>query len=197
MRHSTRRNIDIQLYLTKLGWNNLVAVRRDLHRRHFLFIYLKTILVLTPRLNIRKIGIHVGRFQSLELMIYSDGLVGPIIVHSPNETVPEYDQDIIVQLSDVYNTWSPTLLAGYLAVSFHTRVCIICLLEDFNLASQDDDVEVASEPVPDAGTINGIGQFSACYAFPNQSCDGQGSYFNFSLAANKTCVRWSNVRFSH
>ncbi|EIM90555.1 multi-copper oxidase [Stereum hirsutum FP-91666 SS1] len=97
--------------------------------------------------------------------MYSDGLVGPIVVYSPNETVPSSDQDLIVQLSDIYNTWSPTLLSGYLS---------------------NNDIEVASEPVPDAGTINGIGQFTDCAAYADQPCDGHGSYFNFTLAANKT-----------
>lgn len=59
--------------------------------------------------------------SSFELSRYldchcSDGLVGPMVVHSPNESVPSSDQDLIVQLSDIYNTWSPTLLSGYLSV---------------------------------------------------------------------------------
>ncbi|KAI3332508.1 multicopper oxidase [Xylariaceae sp. AK1471] len=45
---------------------------------------------------------------------YSDGLYGPIVVHDPDEMVPEIDDETIVFISDVYHTYGSVLLASYL-----------------------------------------------------------------------------------
>ncbi|KAF8911280.1 multi-copper oxidase [Mucidula mucida] len=95
---------------------------------------------------------------------HTDGLFGPIVIHKPNETVPHYEEDRVLVLSDVYNTWSSDLLSEYL---------------------NSNPMETIAEPVPDAATINGVGQFTACDAFPDSFCDG-GSYYNLTLKPNKT-----------
>ncbi|KIY46889.1 hypothetical protein FISHEDRAFT_46424 [Fistulina hepatica ATCC 64428] len=98
---------------------------------------------------------------------YTDGLVGPIVVHSVDEKVPTYDRELVVQLSDIYNTWSSVLAHNYL---------------------NDDSEEVAAEPVPDAATINGLGQFTACWAVPEHMCSG-GSYFAFDAVQPQKTYR--------
>jgi hypothetical protein len=86
-------------------------------------------------------------------------------VHSPTESVPKPDGEVVVVMADAYNTFSAELLDAYLA---------------------DTDVEPANEPVPDGAVVNGVGQNSACSLFPGQPCFPQ-SYANFTLEANKTC----------
>ncbi|KIY65388.1 multicopper oxidase [Cylindrobasidium torrendii FP15055 ss-10] len=93
-----------------------------------------------------------------------DGLYGAIVIHKLEENVPSYDHENILMLSDIYNTWSTYLLDQYLNANGR---------------------ELTPEPVPDTAAINGIGQFSACYAFPEQACTG-GSYFNLTVELGKT-----------
>ncbi|KAI8605523.1 multi-copper oxidase [Dissophora ornata] len=69
---------------------------------------------------------------------YVDGVVGPLIIHSPDEPhLHEYDSDIIVMLSDFYHTPSEPLITWY-------------------LTSASEGVE----PVPDNGLINGRNSFN-------------------------------------
>jgi FtsP/CotA-like multicopper oxidase with cupredoxin domain len=65
---------------------------------------------------------------------YSDGLVGPLIIHAPEEASVRngYDFDQIILLSDWYHDLSASLLPGY-------------------LASGNENLE----PVPDNGLIQG------------------------------------------
>ncbi|KAJ6615800.1 multi-copper oxidase [Mycena sp. CBHHK59/15] len=97
-------------------------------------------------------------------MQHTEGLFGPIVVHQPDESVPHYDEERIITLSDIYNTPAGDLLTKYL---------------------NSNPMETVPEPVPDSATINGHGQYTACHAFPDLSCDG-GSYFNLSLTPNRT-----------
>ena len=49
---------------------------------------------------------------------HTDGLYGAIVVHELPAAVPSYDgDDLVLLLSDLYNTWSPLLAAKYLSVS--------------------------------------------------------------------------------
>ncbi|KAG9061938.1 hypothetical protein KI688_006655 [Linnemannia hyalina] len=69
---------------------------------------------------------------------YVDGIVGPLVIHSPNEAhLGHYDEDVIVMLSDYYHTPSPTLVSWYLSPASD-----------------------GSEPVPDNGLINGRNYFN-------------------------------------
>ncbi|KAF9133731.1 hypothetical protein BGW39_009088 [Mortierella sp. 14UC] len=69
---------------------------------------------------------------------YIDGIVGPFVIHSPDEAhLKEYDEDVIVMLSDYYHTPSPTLVSWYLSPASD-----------------------GSEPVPDNGLINGRNYFN-------------------------------------
>ncbi|KAI0478899.1 multicopper oxidase-domain-containing protein [Xylariaceae sp. FL0804] len=45
---------------------------------------------------------------------YSDGLYGPLVIHDPDERVPEVDDDKIIFVGDVYHTYGAVLLASYL-----------------------------------------------------------------------------------
>nr|UNR78498.1 putative laccase [Schizophyllum commune] len=103
---------------------------------------------------------------------HTDGLYGAIVVHDQQAAAPAYDgDDLVLLLSDLYNTWSPLLAADYLS---------------------NTDVEVAPEPVPDASVINGVGQFSSCWSIPEEdrpSCEAKAAnpdYFTYDLEPNKT-----------
>uniref|UniRef100_D8PNE0 Multicopper oxidase n=1 Tax=Schizophyllum commune (strain H4-8 / FGSC 9210) TaxID=578458 RepID=D8PNE0_SCHCM len=103
---------------------------------------------------------------------HTDGLYGAIVVHDQPAATPPYDGgDLVLLLSDLYNTWSPLLTAEYLS---------------------NTDVEVSPEPVPDASVINGIGQYSSCWSVPEEdrpSCEGKAAnpdYFTYDLEPNKT-----------
>ncbi|KAI7832414.1 Cupredoxin [Gamsiella multidivaricata] len=64
---------------------------------------------------------------------YVDGIVGPLIIHSPDEPhLDDYQEDIIMMISDYYHTDSGSLVSWYLSV----------------------DSE-GTEPIPDNGLING------------------------------------------
>jgi len=65
---------------------------------------------------------------------YTDGLVGPLIVHSPEESKIQesYDYDQVILLQDWYHDASSDLLPGY-------------------LASGNEN----AEPIPDSGLIQG------------------------------------------
>ncbi|KAI1499325.1 multicopper oxidase-domain-containing protein [Biscogniauxia marginata] len=45
---------------------------------------------------------------------YTDGIYGPIIIHDPEEMVPDTDDEKIVFVSDVYHTYGSVLLTSYL-----------------------------------------------------------------------------------
>ncbi|ORY66655.1 Cupredoxin [Leucosporidium creatinivorum] len=93
---------------------------------------------------------------------YTDGVTGAFIVHGKNETVPSYDAEIVVQLSDLYHGFSTDLLRQYLSTQGMTGEGLT-------------GVTQGNEPVPDAGTINGVGQWGNSTA-----------YSNYTLEANKT-----------
>ncbi|KAI5474342.1 multicopper oxidase [Pseudohyphozyma bogoriensis] len=103
---------------------------------------------------------------------YTDGITGAFIVHDPNENVPSYDGDLVIQMSDLYHRFSTDLLQEYLSTSGISGPGL-------------SGIAVGSEPVPDAGTINGVGQWNA---------DNNAMYSNFTLAANQTYrLRLSNT----
>ena len=80
-----------------------------------------------------------------------------MIVHAKNESVPAYDGDLVLQLADLYHGFSPALL---------------------NLYFTPGGLEgtPGNEPVPDGGTINGVGQYGS----------SNTSFFNVTLEPNKT-----------
>ncbi|GJE96110.1 multicopper oxidase [Phanerochaete sordida] len=90
---------------------------------------------------------------------YTDGITGALIVH-PSEpappSIPAWDEDLVIQVSDLYHIFSPVLLKRY-------------------LSPWGVDGVPGDEPVPDSGTLNGLGQWA-----------GAGSYFNFTLAPHTT-----------
>ncbi|KAG0051271.1 hypothetical protein BGZ83_003905 [Gryganskiella cystojenkinii] len=68
---------------------------------------------------------------------YLDGILGPLIVHSPDEPhLKEYDEDIIMMIQDFYHTESAPLVSWFL--------------------SQGSG---GTEPIPDNGLINGRNGF--------------------------------------
>ncbi|KAH9960009.1 multicopper oxidase 2A [Russula dissimulans] len=92
---------------------------------------------------------------------YTDGVTGALIVHPTQNpsTLPAYDSEIVIQMADLYHNFSQVLLAEYLS-------------PDGIAGTQ------GNEPVPDGGTINGLGQYSASGA--------GGSYFDCTVERGKT-----------
>ncbi|GJE96101.1 multicopper oxidase [Phanerochaete sordida] len=91
---------------------------------------------------------------------YTDGITGALIVHptAPNPPgLPTWDEELVVQLTDVYHTFSTVLNEQYLSPQGPVGG------------------EAGDEPVPDSGALNGLGQYH-----------GLGSYFNFNLKPNKS-----------
>ncbi|SCV72247.1 BQ2448_4941 [Microbotryum intermedium] len=111
---------------------------------------------------------------------YTDGIVGALVIHGTNETVPASDGEVVVQMNDLYHTFSTDLLKLYLSPPGITG-------EGDTGAAQGD------EPVPDSGTINGVGQWGSTNT----------SYANYTLSPGKTyrlrlvnSASFSAVRFS-
>ncbi|KAL1874919.1 hypothetical protein VTK73DRAFT_10399 [Phialemonium thermophilum] len=74
---------------------------------------------------------------------YSDGMFGPIIIHDPDEMIPEYDDEKIVFLGDVYHTDGTSLLQSYLQPG-----------------SKWSPEEAGVEPLPDNFLMNGQHEFN-------------------------------------
>ncbi|THH26893.1 hypothetical protein EUX98_g7295 [Antrodiella citrinella] len=90
---------------------------------------------------------------------HTDGVSGALIVYPTKRApagFPTWDYDLLVQSSDLYHKFSTVLLAQYLS---HWGI----------------DGTPGDEPVPDSGTLNGLGQWA-----------GGGDYFNFTVEPNKT-----------
>ncbi|KAE9380392.1 multicopper oxidase [Stipitochalara longipes BDJ] len=97
---------------------------------------------------------------------YTDGLVGPFIVHSPEESKIQemYDYDQVVLLQDYYHDLSTALLPGY-------------------LASGNEN----AEPLPDNGLIQGTNFFN-CSSYDSDSgytCDQNSTRAIFNVAQGK------------
>lgn len=93
---------------------------------------------------------------------YTDGITGALIVHPtspPPSNLPTWDEELVVQINDWYHDQSSVLLAQYLSPE--------------GIAGTQ-----GNEPVPDSGTINGLGQYFAA--------GNGGSYSNFTLERGKT-----------
>ncbi|EJD50994.1 multicopper oxidase [Auricularia subglabra TFB-10046 SS5] len=108
-----------------------------------------------------------------------DGVTGAFIVHPTNATVetPKYDTDSLIQVGDMYHTFSDVLLAAFTSPS-------------------GIDGTPGDEPVPDTGTINGMGQYSV-------NGSQVGTYYNLTLTPNTThrlrivnSGSFADVRFS-
>ncbi|KAI0092238.1 multicopper oxidase 2A [Irpex rosettiformis] len=90
---------------------------------------------------------------------YTDGLTGALVIHPTDpapKNIPKWDGEIMVQMTDVYHNFSQELLNAYLSPS-------------------GIDGTPGDEPVPDGGSLNGLGQYG-----------GGGDYFNFTLEDDKT-----------
>ncbi|KAE8269265.1 hypothetical protein A4X09_0g3081 [Tilletia walkeri] len=113
---------------------------------------------------------------------YGDGLIGALILHSPNDTYGfrssptdtsrpanvSYDGDFIMIVNDMYNLLSTDWMSLYL---------------NLQVGGGEGD-----EPTPDYGVINGIGQ-ADCEGTPDrQTClrDGNaGLHHNFTVTPNQ------------
>ncbi|KIJ37532.1 multicopper oxidase [Sphaerobolus stellatus SS14] len=92
----------------------------------------------------------------------TDGVSGALVVHPtllPPLDFPTWDEDVVVQVADWYHDSSEDLLVDYFSFSGVAGV-------------------QGNEPVPDSGTINGIGQWGAP--------DERTSYFKLTVQRNKT-----------
>ncbi|CAG8513572.1 5664_t:CDS:2 [Dentiscutata heterogama] len=110
----------------------------------------------THKFNVNQSGTYW--YHSHSRTQYIEGIVGPLIVHDPQDPyIDEYDEEIIILLQDWYHTDSKTLLATF-------------------LSPESQGVE----PVPDNGLINGKNSFN-CSAAPKDSVckDAPLAGFNF------------------
>ncbi|KAF8489093.1 multicopper oxidase 2A [Russula emetica] len=100
-------------------------------------------------------------YQCVYSTQYTDGVSGALIVHPTQNTsgLPAYDGEIVIQMADLYHDQSQVLLAEY-------------------LSPEGIQGQQGNEPVPDGGTINGLGQYS--------SAGTRGSYFDYTIERNKT-----------
>ncbi|BGP59358.1 hypothetical protein NBRC10512_005153 [Rhodotorula toruloides] len=97
---------------------------------------------------------------------YTDGLSGAFIVYNRTESLPStpsVDGELSIQLSDLYHRFSTDLLTQYLSTNGMTGA-------GYSGTTQ------GNEPVPDAGTINGVGQWG----------NSTSSYTDFTLEPNST-----------
>ncbi|TPX32371.1 hypothetical protein SmJEL517_g04551 [Synchytrium microbalum] len=105
---------------------------------------------------------------------YNDGIVGPLIIHSPSDPLQNtYDKDVVILLTDWYHDFSQSLVATYLTTGLPNNP--------------------SAEPVPDNGLINGQNIFN-CSSNLARTCNGGGSRaaFNF-LPGLKYRLRLINV----
>ncbi|KAF0358077.1 multicopper oxidase [Gigaspora margarita] len=94
---------------------------------------------------------------------YIEGIIGPLIVHEPNDPYKnECDEEIIVILQDWYHTDAKTLLATFLSP-----------------ASQ------GNEPSPDNGLINGHNSFNCSSASEGSDCVSNAPLAQFKFVKGK------------
>ncbi|RFU25470.1 hypothetical protein B7463_g10872, partial [Scytalidium lignicola] len=95
----------------------------------------------------------------------SDGLTGPLIIHSPQEKQNQkiqYSTDRVLMFQDYYHDLSGALLPQYLANNRENN-----------------------EPVPDGALINGA-NVRDCSGVPSRKCDNSSAYIPaFNLAPNQ------------
>uniref|UniRef100_A0A060T8I1 ARAD1D06952p n=1 Tax=Blastobotrys adeninivorans TaxID=409370 RepID=A0A060T8I1_BLAAD len=96
---------------------------------------------------------------------YLEGFAGPVVIHSPEEDrLLDYDEDVVVFLSDYYHDSSFDLLKSYIA----------------------PDVENA-EPIPDSGLIQGLNKFDCSKVNESGYQCYEDSYFPaFPVIPDKT-----------
>lgn len=106
-----------------------------------------------------------------------------MIVHSKNESVPSYDGDLVVQLADLYHLFSPVELNLYFTV--RTLITTADCIADVEILKPGGlEGTPGNEPVPDGGTINGVGQWDS----------SNTSFSNFTLEAYAS-FRLSQIHF--
>lgn len=106
---------------------------------------------------------------------YLDGIVGPFIVHAPEEAEARklYDEERVVMIQDWYHDLSTVNLVSY-------------------LASDNEN----AEPIPDNGLINGASYFncSSYGADAGYTCFENSTYYVFDLNPNaRTRLRFINA----
>ena len=58
------------------------------------------------------------RYHSHLSTQYTDGLFGPIVIHSPSELVPQVEGEKVVSVGDWYHTYSSLLVSSCLNPTF-------------------------------------------------------------------------------
>ncbi|EKM52894.1 uncharacterized protein PHACADRAFT_149824 [Phanerochaete carnosa HHB-10118-sp] len=89
---------------------------------------------------------------------YTDGATGAFIVHPSSypSNFPTWDEDIVVELTDVYHTFSSDIASAY-------------------LTGKGNKLQGLALEIPDSGAINGVGQY-----------DSSKKHHDFNLQPNKT-----------
>ncbi|CAG8838531.1 20899_t:CDS:2, partial [Gigaspora margarita] len=111
----------------------------------------------TYKFNVNQSGTYW--YHSHARSQYMDGIIGPLIVHDPNDPyAKDYDEEITVILQDWYHTDSKILFANFLTPESH-----------------------GIDPSPDNGLINGKNSFNCSSAPVGSKCVNNAplSQFNF------------------
>ena len=117
-----------------------------------------TLVDLSPKASL--IFWHLGTFETLASTQYTDGVTGALIVYPTDPApkgFPSWDQELVVQLSDLYHTFSSELLAAYLSVCYFSWCCLLWekLIISMNQPSGIDGTP-GDEPVPDGGVCYNV-----------------------------------------
>ncbi|CAI2173817.1 1010_t:CDS:10 [Funneliformis geosporum] len=98
-------------------------------------------------------------YHSHDLMQYVDGIVGALIIHDPDDPYKaEYDEEILVMLTDYHHTEAQILLNSFLT---------------------------PERDVPDNGLINGKNNYDCSKAPPGSTCVDNAGLAKFEFVSNK------------
>ncbi|UZO16266.1 uncharacterized protein OCT59_007655 [Rhizophagus irregularis] len=111
-------------------------------------------------------------YHSHAMTQYVDGVVGALIIHDPDDPyLNEYDEEIIVMLTDYHHTESEILLKKFLTPS--------------SGGDETHGVNLNSCLVPDNGLINGKNNFDCSKAPHGSKCVDNSGLAKFEFVSNK------------
>ncbi|CAB4399147.1 unnamed protein product [Rhizophagus irregularis] len=111
-------------------------------------------------------------YHSHAMTQYVDGVVGALIIHDPDDPyLNEYDEEIIVMLTDYHHTEAEILLKKFLTPSSE--------------GDETHGVNLNSCLVPDNGLINGKNNFDCSKAPHGSKCVDNSGLAKFEFVSNK------------
>ncbi|KAF7970169.1 hypothetical protein HWV62_24882 [Athelia sp. TMB] len=131
---------------------------------------------------------------------YSDGIVGALILHSPNDTLkfsntsttsntaslaarstPQFDALSSTSNASAEVTYDEDLI--FVVGDIYNQLSGI-VLQTYVAPDGPEGTGLGNEPVPDGATLNGIGQSNCAFAPEGTECNGSVNY-NFTVQPNK------------